>query len=180
MIKILKPPVIFILFILLITAPALTTALSLSCWSEFDNAYDDRWKPGQQKILFNSLRDGNREIYVMNADGTDQTRLTFSNGIDRFPGWSPDRSRIVFTSNRDGNAEIYVMNFDGTRQTRLANNSADDQRPSWSPDGTRIVFASNRTGDPEIHIMNADGTGAPRNLTNYGGANDENPSWSPF
>jgi dipeptidyl aminopeptidase/acylaminoacyl peptidase len=56
------------------------------------------------------------EIYVMNSDGTNQTRLTNNSATDYEPTFSPDGSKIAFTSNRDGNDEIYVMNSDGTNQ----------------------------------------------------------------
>src|SRR3989442_11795477 len=68
-------------------------------------------------IAFTSDRDGNAEIYTMNADGTGQTNLTNNPFFDCCPAWSPDGTRIAFTSNRDGNVEIYVMNADGTGVT---------------------------------------------------------------
>ena len=77
------------------------------------------------KIAFISNRDGNDEIYVMNADGSNQTRLTNNPAMIR-PSFSPDGSKIAFVSNRDGNYEIYVMNADGSNQTRLTNNPATD------------------------------------------------------
>ena len=124
------------------------------------------------QIVFTSDRDGNNEIYVMNADGSGQTRLTNNVAADTQPAWSPDGSRIVFTSNRDGNGEIYVMNADGSGQTRLTNNAADDSQPTWSPDGSHIAFASVRT-PVGIYIMNADGSD-PFWLT-FG----FRPDWSP-
>jgi len=129
------------------------------------------------RIAFTSYRDGNGEIYVMDADGSNQTRLTNSPGDDGDPAWSPDGSRIAFQSGRDGNWEIYVMNTNGSGQTRLTNSPADDFTPSWSPDGTKIAFISNRDNKYEIYIMNADGS----EQTNL--ANDSCtgwcPSWSP-
>ncbi len=80
-----------------------------------------------------SDRDGNFEIYVMNADGTAQTNLTNNPADDAFPAWSPDGTKIAFDTNRDGNFEIYVMNADGTNPTRLTDNPARDESPSWSP-----------------------------------------------
>ena len=65
------------------------------------------------KIVFTSDRDGNSEIYVMNPDGSGQTRLTNNGAIDADPVWSPDGTKIAFWSERDGPAEIYVMNADG-------------------------------------------------------------------
>ncbi|OGG55371.1 MAG: hypothetical protein A3F84_06175 [Candidatus Handelsmanbacteria bacterium RIFCSPLOWO2_12_FULL_64_10] len=132
------------------------------------------------KIAFYSVRDFYGEIYVMNANGANQTRLTNNSTADRHPSWSPDGTKIAFSSDRDGSGEIYTMNADGTNQTRLTNNTtANDYRPSWSPDGTKIAFQSNRDGvnNAEIYIMNADGTNQTR-LTNNT-TNDYFPSWSP-
>jgi Tol biopolymer transport system component len=94
------------------------------------------------RIAFVSNRDGNDEIYVMNADGTNHINLTNNPASDDFPSWSPDGTKIAFDSYRDGNYEIYVMNADGTNQTRLTNNPEKDCAPSWSPDGSRIAFYS--------------------------------------
>ncbi len=84
------------------------------------------------KIAFRSFRDGNLEIYVMNADGSGQPNLTNSPAFDFAPAWSPDGSRIGFWSDRDGNREVYVMNADGSNPTRLTNNPASDWQPAWS------------------------------------------------
>jgi len=130
------------------------------------------------KIAFTSTRDGNNEIYLMNPDGSEQTRLTNNPALDYTPGWSPDGSKIVFSSDRDGNGEIYVMNADGSGQTRLTNNLAPDYFPAWSPDGARIAFTRQMTGtNLEIFVMNANGTGEV-NITNSP-TNDQMPAWSP-
>jgi Tol biopolymer transport system component len=83
------------------------------------------------KVLFTSMRDGNPEIYAMNADGSGVTRLTTNAAADTNPAWSPDRRRIPFSSTRDGNAEIYVMYADGTAPARLTTNPASDAFPAW-------------------------------------------------
>jgi WD40 repeat protein len=128
------------------------------------------------RIAFTSLRDGNNEIYVMNADGSGVTRLTNNPAIEYAPAGSLDGRSIAFMSRRDGNFEIYVMNADGSGQTRLTNSTADDWDPAWSPDGRRIAFASYVGGNNEIFVMNADGSGVTR-LTNNT-ANDLEPCWS--
>jgi Tol biopolymer transport system component len=152
--------------------------------------------PTAHKITFSSNRDGNFEIYVMNTDGTNQTRLTNNSASDGNPVWSPDGSKIAFSSDRDGNYEIYVMNADGTNPVRLTNNSAADAEPSWSPDGTKIAFSTNRDGiisgdmttpgvNWEVYVMNVDGIN-PVNLTNnstpnpyYNNSLEGDPRWSP-
>ena len=123
-------------------------------------------------LAFVSGRDGNPEIYTMNADGSAQARLTNNGAIDDDPRWSPDGQSIAFVSTRGGTFEIYVMNADGSTQTRLTNNSLQDDSPVWSPDGQKIAFVRGQ----EIHVMNADGS-AQTKLT--GGAGDRGPQWSP-
>jgi WD40 repeat protein len=134
---------------------------------------------GNGRIAFESERDtvGFGEVYTMNADGSDQVRLTNNGVIDDLPAWSPDGTKLTFVSRRDGNAEIYTMNADGSAPTRITNNPAHDEDPAWSPDGTRIAFQSIRDGIEEIYVMNADGTNQTR-LTNNSVA-DYAPAWSP-
>jgi Tol biopolymer transport system component/predicted Ser/Thr protein kinase len=133
--------------------------------------------PYSGRIVFDSYRDGNLEIYVMNADGSGLKNLTNNPAGDYVPSWSPDSTRIAFASKRDGNHEIYVMNADGSGQTRLTDDPAEDYAPCWSLDSTHVAFQSDRDGDYEIYVMNADGSGQTR-LTNNP-ANDHDPSWSP-
>ncbi|MHB0870840.1 MAG: hypothetical protein ACYC5J_15515 [Chloroflexota bacterium] len=129
------------------------------------------------RVVFVSRRDGNDEIYVMNPDGSAQTRLTNSPTYDGGPGWSPDGGRIAFATKRDGNDEIYVMKADGTGQTRLTNHPGNDLNPAWSPDRSSIAFSSHRDGAIDIYVMNADGSGL-RRLTHGEGGNSY-PAWSP-
>ena len=97
--------------------------------------YQPVWSPDGRKIAFVSDRVADYEIYVMNADGTDQTNLTNDpDGDDERPTWSPDGTKIAFQSDRNFDYEIYVMNADGTNQVNITNNSAaDDLMPAWSP-----------------------------------------------
>ena len=129
------------------------------------------------RIAFHSQRDGNWEIYVMNADGSDITRLTTQNEIDAHPAWSPDGEQIAFTSRRSGDGDVYVMNADGSDPTRITLHRDSDGGPAWSPDGQQILFDTDRDGNNEIYVMNADGTRVKR-LTNHPD-DDGFPTFSP-
>src|SRR5262249_50180235 len=122
------------------------------------------WSPDGTQIVFTSTRNpGDNEIYVMNADGSNQIRLSNNPASDDQADWSwtgsvplptptvtptltpvADAGQIVFISNRDGNNEIYKMDPNGSNQTRLTNNTAPDDQPAWSPNRTKIVFHSTR------------------------------------
>ena len=133
----------------------------------------------QARIAFASDRDGNMEIYVMDADGGNPRRLTNSLFFDdRQPSWSPNGKRIAFVSEREGSREIYVMDADGKNPQNLTHNPDDNEDPSWSPDGKHIAFASSRRGNWEIYVIDADG-GNLRNLTNHDFLDEWDPSWSP-
>jgi Tol biopolymer transport system component len=122
------------------------------------------WSPGGRRIVFTSLRDGDREIYVMNADGSHQRRLTNNPARDDDPSWSPNGRQILFASDRDGDAEIYVMDADGSRVRQLTDNTGLDFQPEISPLGESIAFVSDRSGAFAIWVMSAHGRAA-RQLT---------------
>jgi Tol biopolymer transport system component len=119
------------------------------------------------------------DIYVMNADGTERTRLTTAPEMEFDAAWSPDGTRIVYRFHAGNNEEVYIMNADGSEQTNLTNNPATDYSPVFSPDGTQIAFASDRHNrrNLDIWIMNADGSD-PTRITDIPGIS-EYPTWSP-
>jgi Tol biopolymer transport system component len=155
------------------------------------------------KIAFTSFRNGDFDLYVMNADGTRQRRLTPARGFSA-PAWSPDGRRIAFVSGpgacildihratfvseRDvgtRDVDISVANADGSGLRRLTRGPGVDCAPVWSPDGQKIAFqrllvrgeGEKIVGfDFDVYVINADGS-EERNLT--GDALSERPVWSP-
>ncbi len=168
--------ILFIIIVILSIFINLVCCKEKSETTEYDGREPASWQcfspyniPKGDKIVFVSDRDRNTEIYTMNTDGSEQTRLTDNSVGDMWPCFSPDGDKIVYTSN----AEIYIMGIDGSEQTRLTDNSADDSEPYFSPYGDKIIFRSNRKGNNEIYTMNIDGS-KQTNLT-------KNPkSWNSF
>jgi Tol biopolymer transport system component/serine/threonine protein kinase/tetratricopeptide (TPR) repeat protein len=150
------------------------------------NTVEDKapaWSPDGKKIAFDNVRVAEIEsdIYVMDADGSNQTNLTHSTGYDTRAAWSPDGKKIAFASNRAGaqtGFDIYVMDADGSNVKQLTSDPEFEDDPSWSPDGAHIAFTrATRQDSYEIFVMNADGSN-PVNLT-HNPASDNSPVWSP-
>ena len=153
-----------------------------------NNSADDSapaWSPDGQRIAFASdqASGANREIFIMNADGSEQKKLIAGERTtsDFSPDWSPDGTRIAFTSLSAGSRwDLLVANADGSgRATSLVSRTGEQLTwPDWSPDGSKIAFntgAESSHGD--IFVINADGSGL-RRLTDSP-ANDFDPTWSP-
>lgn len=128
-------------------------------------------------IAFTSDRDGNGEVYVMQADGTRVQNLSRHPAQDRDPSWAPLRDRLAFASDRSGNSDVFVMNADGTGVTQLTFSPSDQMHPAWSPSSAFIAYVSNEDGDWEIWLMSASGSGAVQLTEND--AWDSYPAWSP-
>jgi Tol biopolymer transport system component len=135
------------------------------------------WSPDGSRIAFESLSDGRRSIWVMDATGERLRRLTDARGADSSPAWSPDGHLIAFMSDRDGDLEVYVTTADGSDVRRLTTQPGVDGYPTWSPDGGRIAFVSDRDGAPRVWTMAADGSGPVRFLDEP--AVPHRPSFSP-
>jgi Ca2+-binding RTX toxin-like protein len=130
-------------------------------------------------IAFESDRDGNHEIYRMNADGTGEVRLTHSEADDITPTWSPDDQQIAFVSNRSGRYQLWTMNQDGSGPTQLTRGGRPKFNPSWRAfsNGSELVaFDSPRRGsDYEIYSLRLGGTGITRRSWSL--ADDSEPTW---
>ncbi len=122
------------------------------------SASDPAFSPDASRIAFVSLRDGNAEIYVMNADGTGATRVTNEPQPDGRPAFTPDGQALVFHSARTaGKQQIWTVNLDGTGLTQLTRDSINSS-PTVSPDGQTIAYVSTRNKDGDIWLMARDGS----------------------
>jgi tol-pal system beta propeller repeat protein TolB len=135
---------------------------------------DPTWSADGSMIAFASSRAGARQLFVMNADGTDIRQVTDLNDMGGRSTFSPDGTKLAFYRGPFGDHNIYVINVDGSDLVRLTN-GGDNLGPSWSPDGNWIAFTSFRDGNNEIYIIHPDGTGLTR-LTNSP-ISDWQPRW---
>ena len=149
------------------------------------NGWGPVWSPDGGKIAFVSVRDGSLELYVMEANGANSTRVTHNVGFTGAFGWSPDGGRFAFASDRDGAPELYATDADGSNVTRLTNNVGFqgpavgmNQTPFvWSPDGSRIAFDCLGDGGADICEINGDGTNFVRLTSDP--AKDSGAAFSP-
>jgi TolB protein len=106
------------------------------------------------KIVFERENaDDNADIYVIDEEGTHETRLTRTPQEEGGPVWSPDREQIAFSRSQ---SSIYVMDADGANKTRLT--VGHPEYPVWSPDGRKLAFITKGEKSDGLSVMNADGT----------------------
>jgi TolB protein len=136
-------------------------------------------KPGVflTQIAFVSTRDGSKELYVMDYDGSNQRRVTTHRSITLSPSWSPDGESLAYTSFNRGTSDLYIINRRGGGRMRLTTNVNLNTAPSFSPDGREIAFVGSIAGNPDIYIIGTDGKGM-RRLTS-GNSIESTPAWSP-
>jgi len=169
-------PIIASIVVALLLLAALGIAL---LWNnQFAVNFDAYQVAADTKVAFISREDGEEsELWVMNADDTNLTRLTNTAGTELDPQLSPDGTRIAFASDMNGDFNIYVIDVDGSNLTQITDSPFTQGSPTWSPDGMQIAYVSNQDGNDNIYIGNVDGTDAEQLTTNS--ESDYSPAWSP-
>ncbi len=148
------------------------------------NDIEPAWSPDSQRIAFVSWREGRTaEIYVMDANGENQRRLTHDAQTNRAPAWSPDGGKVVFELSLDEDTTIAMINADGTNQRNLTEEVLNgiwesNSSPAWSPDGHTIAYVSGIQGrnDTAINLMTVDGVHLKRLGKLHNGV-DYSPDW---
>lgn len=137
-----------------------------------------RFSPDGERLLMTLTKDddGNAEIYEMDIEDRDLTKLTFSPSIDTSPSYSPDGERIVFNSDRAGKPTLYIMDLDGNNIKRLTYGEGNYFAPVWSPRGDTIAFVKQLGNRFHIGVIDINGD-EERLLTE--GFLDESPTWAP-
>ena len=121
------------------------------------NLHPDLSADGASLVLASDRDSGQMDVWLVDLESREWTRITDSAERDDQPSLSPDDSRVAFVSTRDGNPEIYVANLEGEGVRRITNNAFVDGSPSWSPDGNTLVFQSSRNGVNDLFTIGLDG-----------------------
>lgn len=144
---------------------------------EDDHLINPRWSPADSRIAFGSNRDGDYEIYTIESDGTDLTKITDNEYTDAYPTWSPNGNRIAFTSDRSGSGNIHIKDLETGEVVQATDINSSASFPRWSPDGSRITFTSDRDGDNDAYIYDLESSEVTK-ITNS--EQIDNPfTWSP-
>ncbi len=137
-------------------------------------AAEPAYSPDGSRLAFVSTRDGQPEIYVMDADGTNPSRLTNAPGADGDPSFTADGRAVVFHSPRTGHRQIFMQPITSSDAIQLTQEPSDNSQPSASPDGETIAFVSNRDGSDDIWLMSRDGSNQ-RNFTKSPQVKEKSP-----
>lgn len=132
--------------------------------------------PRRGIAFFTSYLSGDPQLYKIDVESGELTRLGEFPGIVTAPEVSPDGNKIACVLSKDGNSEVYVLDTKGNVIKRLTRHKRIDTAPTWSPDGRMIAFSSDRTGSPQVYLMDSDGLNV-RRLT-YQGRYNDSPIWS--
>jgi TolB protein len=134
------------------------------------------------QIAFISARSGNKELWLMDYDGSNQHALTSLGSISLTPRWAPDASRIAFTCFASANgvisAQICMYSLDSNKLVSFGRFRSTNTSPTWSPDGSQVMFSSSMQGNPELYVTDSSGN-RPKRLTFTTQGANTSPAWNP-
>jgi TolB protein len=134
------------------------------------------WSPDGNRLAVVLTRDGNSQIYIVNADGSGLRRLSRSSGIDTEPTFTPDGKEIFFTSDRGGSAQVYRVSVEGGDARRVTFGGPFNARPQISPDGKSLAYITRRDKLFRVAVMEL---ASQRETLVSEGPKDDSPSFAP-
>jgi TolB protein len=134
------------------------------------------WSPDGNRLAVVLTRDGNSQIYIVNADGSGLRRLSRSSGIDTEPTFTPDGKEIFFTSDRGGSAQVYRVSVEGGEARRVTFGGPFNARPQISPDGKSLAYITRREKSFRVAVMEL---ASQRETLVSEGPKDDSPSFAP-
>ncbi len=177
-----KKLIILIVSVLIFSNSALSQIKSVKEFcltkNEFDNRYSS-YSPTGNKIIFESNRDGNWEIYIMDSNGTNQKRLTTNKDSDRRPSWHPSGKMILFESDKSGKIELYTLNLKNKRINKISNinHYGEPMFASFSPNGKFIAIGLKESDDKSNIFLLTNKGKVIKQLTNTN-KRSTYPKWS--
>ncbi len=154
------------------------TRLTTGEWDDVTPALS----PDGQRVAFASHRNGYWDLYILDLQTGETSRLTDTPEYDGAPSWSSsDGAYVAYESYVDGNLEIFIRSSADPSQApiRLTDDPASDTSPAWSPQGRQIAFVSDRGGEAQVWIADLDNGGEAASLSNEGMSNVAHLAWSP-
>ena len=140
-------------------------------------ASDPQWSPDGRQIAFVSDRSGSPQLYIMNRDGGNLQRLTFTGSYNAAPTWSPDGRWIAYETRVRGQFDIWLIDPSGQINFPVIQHPKSDEGPTWAADGRKLAFSSSRRGRYDIYVADWNGENVLR-VTESSGSNIQ-PAWGP-
>ncbi|MDE0506371.1 MAG: DPP IV N-terminal domain-containing protein, partial [Candidatus Poribacteria bacterium] len=132
---------------------------------DFDAASSPSYDGSGERVVFSAIKDAQADLYILECNTGEITRLTHDRFNDTHPAWHPTREEIVFSSEREGKSKLVIIDVSQGTQRQLTHDSYSSISPNWSPCGEDVIFCADMRGVYDIYMIKSDGTELTR-LTN--------------